>query len=374
MEPGKEIVVRAVRTHQADGIEVYAFFLRGADVRRIADITRLERQDDKLVGFQRKEIQAHVKGIAEYLDGGQLVLFPNAIILAFSPDVKFAENRGTAPKNLVDVAAGGTLRIPVRPEGQRVAWVVDGQQRTLALSQAKNSNIAVPVVAFVSSDLELQRAQFILVNKARPLPKRLITELLPEVGTLLPRNLAEDRVPSELCNQLNTDSRSPFHRLLRRESSKKGDAAVVTDSALVQVIRRSIRTPMGALHQFRASDGTCDADAMYRVLVMFWTEVRNAFPEAWDKPPTESRLMHSAGIRAMGATMDPIMLRADSTANPVKEVRDALKRIAPHCAWTEGEWSGLGWKWNELQTTNQSVAQLSDHLVRLERDLSRPVK
>lgn len=374
MEASDEILVRAVRTQQGDNIDVYAFFLRGADVRRIADITRLERQDDKLVGFQRKEIQAHVKGIADYLDGSVSVLFPNAIILALSPEVKFSENRGPAPKNLVDVASGGTLRIPILPEGERVAWVVDGQQRTLALAQAKNSDIAVPVVAFVSSDLELQRTQFILVNKARPLPKRLITELLPEVGTLLPRNLAEDRVPSELCGLLNTDPNSPFHRMMRRPSSKKGDQSVIVDSAVTHTIKGSMKTPMGALHQFKSADGMYDADAMYRVLVMFWSEVKRAFPNAWGKAPGESRLMHSAGIRAIGATMDPIMLRADSTPNPVKEVGEALQRLAPRCAWTDGEWEGLGLKWNELEATPQSIARLAEHLVRLDRDLSRPSK
>ena len=51
-------------------------------------------------------------------------------------------------------------------------------------------------------------------------------------------------------------------------------------------------------------------------LVLYWSAVRDTFPEAWGKPPTESRLMHSAGIRAMGALMDQIMLRADSRPTP----------------------------------------------------------
>jgi hypothetical protein len=41
-------------------------------------------------------------------------------------------------------------------------------QRSLALSAAKNSTIAVPVIGFVSDALVTQREQFILVNKVKP--------------------------------------------------------------------------------------------------------------------------------------------------------------------------------------------------------------
>lgn len=41
------------------------------------------------------------------------------------------------------------------------------------------------------------------MNKAKPLPTRLINELLPEVDVLLPRDLASRKLPSELCNVLN---------------------------------------------------------------------------------------------------------------------------------------------------------------------------
>jgi DGQHR domain-containing protein len=71
-----------------------------------------------------------------------------------------------------------------------VAWIVDGQQRSLALAKADNPDIAVPVIGFVSDSLAIRREQFILVNKAKPLPTRLINELLPETGDiLLPRDL-----------------------------------------------------------------------------------------------------------------------------------------------------------------------------------------
>src|SRR5262245_43157027 len=110
----KNISVRALRTKQGEGVDVFSFFIRGADITRVAEISRITREDsDGLKGFQRKEIQNHVRGIIEYLDRGS-VLFPNAIILALSPEVKFTQSRGPTPEGIAEVAHIGTLTIPIR--------------------------------------------------------------------------------------------------------------------------------------------------------------------------------------------------------------------------------------------------------------------
>jgi DGQHR domain-containing protein len=372
MTARESIVVRAIKAQQNGGTEVFAFFLHGSDITRVADISRISRDEAGLKGFQRREIRSHVNSIVEFLDSGP-VLFPNAIILALSPQIDFVSARGRKPDGMVEVGDAGTLTIPILPEGKRVAWVVDGQQRSLALARAKKADIAVPVVGFVSADLETQREQFILVNKAKPLPTRLINELLPEVSVLLPRDLAARQLPSALCDALASDPASPFHGLVRRESNAPDQPGVVTDTALIEAIRASLKPPVGALSQFRGSDGS-DTDGMYAALNLYWKAVRDTFPDAWGKPPEKSRLMHSAGVRAMGTLMDPIMLRAESTASPETSVREALGRLAPHCAWTSGVWQDLGWKWNEVQSTGQHITRLSEHLVRLDRELARPTR
>lgn len=366
----EEIIVRALRTTQGSGIDVFAFFLFGSDVTRVADISRVERDEgDQLKGFQRSEIKSHVKSIVDYLNSDK-VLFPNAIILALGHEVEFRQSRGPIPKHMVEVAKSGNLTIPVLPEGRRVAWIVDGQQRSLALAKSKNNRIPVPVIAFISPDIETQREQFILVNKAKPLPTRLINELLPEVDVLLPRDLASRKLPSELCNVLNRDPNSPFHKLIRRESVASNQGMVV-DSAVIDSIKRNLRPPMGALSQYKSATET-DSKNMYKTLLVYWSAVRETFPDAWGKTPSTSRLMHSAGIKAMGALMDQIMLRADSTAKPELEIRHSLARIAPYCRWTSGVWEGLNWRWNEIQSTTQHIARLSEHLIRLDRELARP--
>jgi DGQHR domain-containing protein len=361
-----DIIVRALRTTQGDGLDVYAFFIRGSDIVRIADITRVERDDsDALKGFQRPEIRNHVRGIVDYLNQGN-VLFPNAIILAMSPEVRFVASRGTKPSGDEGISQIGTLAIPIFQEGERVAWIVDGQQRSLALAQAQNQAIAVPVVGFISDNLDVQREQFILVNKAKPLPTRLINELLPETrGILLPRDLSSRKVPSEICGLLNRDPNSPFFRLIKRPSSDKDSTAVVTDTAVISMIRNSVNSPLGALAPYKSMGReSADLEAMYKILVTFWSAVRDVFPEAWGKDPRRSRLMHSAGIEAMGVLMDRIYARLGGADEDAGIVRNELIKIADSCRWTKGQWEEIGLAWNEVQNTPRDIKRLQDVLVR----------
>ena len=361
------LILRALRTIQAKHIEVFSFFVPGEMIMQVADISRVHHDEtDSLQGFQRKEIKNHVNSIVEYLNNMD-VLFPNAIILALGQEVDFKQSRGRDPEGITDIADIGTISIPIRSEGCRVAWIVDGQQRSLALAKTKNKSIPVPVIAFFAPDLETQRSQFILVNKAKPLPNRLINELLPEVDVIMPRELAVRKIPSELCNLLNRDPQSPFYKLIKRASHDDSDSAVIMDTSLIDIIKKSISNPLGALAQFKGfGTESSDVNGMYKTLLMFWIEVKTAFPDAWGLPPTKSRLMHSAGIQAMGVLMDKIYSRAQASSDPVVEIRSSLNRIVPNCNWTSGTWQGIGLKWDEIQNVNSHVKMLSDYLLRLD--------
>src|SRR5207248_6721908 len=111
----------------------------------------------------------------------------------------------------------GTLVIPVdddRPDDEHPGWIVDGQQRTAAIRQARVTSFPMCVTAFITeSDVE-QRTQFILVNSTKPLPKGLIYELLPSTEGTLPRQLRSRRFPARLLERLNHDPDSPvWHKI-----------------------------------------------------------------------------------------------------------------------------------------------------------------
>ena len=135
------------------------------------------------------------------------------------------------------------------------------------------------------------------------------------------------------------------------------------------MIKNSIRNPLGALAQYK-SLGTevSDVQGMYETLNTFWNAVKANFPDAWGLPPTQSRLMHSVGICAMGVLMDKIMSRAIVYRDPKKHIFESVSRIAPQCHWTSGRWDQIGLEWNELQKIGKHQRMLSDLLTHLDFD------
>lgn len=371
----KEISVRALRVTQARGIPLYSFFLRGSEILQVAEISRIRRDDaGSLLGYQRGEVGRHVGEIITYLDSGE-VIFPNAILLAMSSVVGFKQSRG--PKVGVHGTEAGLLTIPITKSGSKAAWIVDGQQRTLALSKAKKKDLLVPVTAFVSDDFDTHREQFTLVNKVKPLPQGLVNELLPAINTALPASLAKNKIPSALCDLLNRDPDSPFQGLIVRQTTdrRKNKTAVIVDNSLLQVLKRSLNDPHGCLYPHcNLASNEIDVESVRKTVNLFWSEVRRTFPDAWGLPPTKSRLMAGVGIKSMGVLMDRIMgnLHPDSP-DARNQVRSYLKRLKPFCAWTSGTWEILeGVPWHAPQNTSQDVRRLSNALVRAYLQVEAP--
>lgn len=359
---------RALKVLQSDDTPLYLFTLAAEEVDLVADVARIARDEaGKLIGYQRPEKRKHVKQIQEYLDSKD-PLFPNGLILALPPEVKFRSSRG--PTTTDGLAVAGTLEIPLAPDGDgpRPAWIVDGQQRSLALSRTKNRRLPVPVAGFVAPSLELQREQFLRVNTVQPLPTGLVTELLPEISQVPSARMATRQLPSALVDMLNQDAESPFHGMIRRASTPANEkrATVVTDNSLVEAIRESVESPSGVLFPYRnIANGTTDTGGIRRVLLAYWGAVRDTFPEAWAVSPTASRLMHGVGIRAMGRLMDRVMTHVrDDDPRARAHAAAELALIAPKCRWTDGTWEDLGVAWNDLQNTPRHISALSNYLVR----------
>lgn len=359
---------RALRIEQSGQAPLYLFALAAGEVGLVADVARISRDEaGKLIGYQRPERKNHVKQILDYLNSGD-VLFPNGLILALPDTVRFRSSRGPATTD--GLATAGTLEIPLPDDDSspRPAWIVDGQQRSIALARTTNSGLPVPVAGFVASTLEIQRDQFLRVNTVAPLPSNLVTELLPEVISAPSPRLSQRKMPSALVDMLNRDPESPFFGLIKRASTETEDrrAAVITDTSLVEALKESLESPSGVLFPFRnMATGSTDTDGIRRVLLTYWGAVREVFPHAWGLPPTESKLMGGVGIRSMSRLMDRVMVHIDindSAAGP--HTRDELLLIADRCHWTSGTWEELGLPWNELQNVSKHISALSNVLAR----------
>lgn len=359
---------RALLLEQDADHPIYLFALTAEEILKVAEISRISRDDGgRLIGYQRPEVRRHIDDIVEYLNGDK-VLFPNSIILALSSSIEFKRSRGPQLEDSTGIA--GILEIPLPGTGmKKPGWIVDGQQRTLALARSKRKDLTIPVNAFIADEIELQRDQFLRVNSVKPLPRGLITELLPEVQTILPSRLASRKIPSVLCDFLNRDSDSPFHGLIKRTSTSKPDKkkAVITDTSVIKMLEESLSNPMGCLFPCRnLATGETDSDSIRKILYAYWGAVKRVFPEAWGKTPHQSRLMHGTGIRAMGRLMDKVMSSKNLHSQHLDaDIEKDLRLMAPYCRWTSGAWEELGGlKWNEVQNVPKHISLLSNNLIR----------
>lgn len=359
---------KALKVSQRGGKVIYLLSLKASELLSISGISRVTRDDvGKLIGYQRAEVRRHVKEIADYLSSEDMLL-AHPIILAFTSEVRFVSSRGQ--KSFDGLASAGMLEIPLpRKESDKPAWIVDGQQRALAIQTLKDQDFAVPVCAFVADNVDLQRDQFLRINNSKPLPRGLVTELLPDVDSPLPPKLAVKKIPSALCDLLNKENGSPFKGLIKRPSTQgnRSTSEVITDTVIIKMIEESLTNPSGCLFPYRnIATSEYDQQAIWSVLTTYWSAVKQVFPEAWGKSPNTSRLMHGVGIRSLGKLMDRIMASINpSDESAQSKVVKELRLIAPVCRWTSGAWEDLGGiEWNQILTTNRHYTMLYNFLIR----------
>jgi DGQHR domain-containing protein len=358
-----ELRLPALEVRQGDGRVLYSFAVDGKRLPSFAAVSRIRRDGDAQVeGYQRPEVLSHIASIRRYLES-EAPMIPNALVVAFDKRVQFEPLPG-APT--VSYAHPGTLIIPTSSnfsDEDKPGWIVDGQQRSAAIRDARIESFPVVVTAFITDSDEDQRSQFILVNSAKPLPKGLIYELLPATSGALPVPLQARRFPAVLLRRLNCEVRSPLYRKIRNPTTPEG---IVKDNSILKMLENSLSD--GALCTFRdAATGAGDEEKMMVVLVDFWAAVRDVFTEAWDKPPRQSRLMHGVGIISLGFIMDAIFDRYSRKRVPgTTDFAHDLAEMREVCRWTSGFWDfgpGAQRKWNELQNTTRDIQFLTNYLL-----------
>lgn len=360
---GTELRLPALEVRQGSGRVLYSFAIDGKLLPSFAAVSRIHRDGDAEVeGYQRPEVLSHIASIRRYLES-EAPMIPNALVIAFDKRVQF-EPLHDGPS--VSYARPGTLIIPTSgdvADEDKPGWIVDGQQRSAAIRDARIDSFPVVATGFITDSDEDQRSQFILVNSAKPLPKGLIYELLPATSGALPVPLQARRFPAMLLARLNGQVRSPLYRKIRTPTTPEG---IVKDNSILKMLENSLSD--GALYSFRdPATGAGDEDRMLDLLVAFWAAVRDVFADAWDKPPRQSRLMHGVGIVSLGFIMDAIFDRyirkrvpgADDFVHDLAELREV-------CRWTSGFWDfgpGTQRKWNELQNTTRDIQLLTNYLL-----------
>ena len=235
---------------------------------------------------------------------------------------------------------------------------MDGQQRLSALLGLRRLEFQVFVSALVCPNNEELRRQFVLINNTRPLPKSLIYELLPTVPGL-PARLSARSFAASLTERLNFD---PASSLLGQICQHTNPSGVVRDTAVQRVIMNS--TSDGALREYmHFPDGK---EKSFQLLSDFYGAVQETFPDEWQRhKPKTSRLVHGAGIVAMGYVMEVLFARDD--ARDREAFATGLECLHEKTAWTRGAWAFSEndvRPWNSIQNVNRDVSQLTDYLIR----------
>lgn len=356
-----EVRVPALRIRQGSKF-VFLFGVDGKLLPAFAAISRIHRDDRKLMGYQRPEVTSHVRAIRRYLESEGSFL-PNAIVLAFDNRVAFEADPGPSP---AEYSVAGTLIIPLDANGgdhDKAAWVVDGQQRAAAIRDADVESYPIGVVGFIATGASEQRSQFILVNSTKPLPKGLIHELLPETTGKLPVAYARRKLPAYLVSRLNTEDDSPFAGAIATPTMKDGR---ITDNSVLRMLEHSIYD--GALYQYRDPfTGDADEEQMLLHLKFVWSLVRATWKVEWGLPPRKSRLTHGAGIQAMGYVLDTLTGDVPAPELPGLDLDAVIRPLKEVCAWTSGVWEFAEddvRRWNQIQNTPNDIRLLTNFLVR----------
>lgn len=336
------IIYLTVCARQSNEHQVLSFAASAADVLRFASIDRIGRDaQGELSGFQRPQVAAHIREIRDYLEKPNAVL-PNPIVVAFTDRVE-TEDLGE-----------GLVRLSIDMSSGVPGLVVDGQQRLSALAEL-DRDFQVFVSALVCRDEAELRRQFVLINNSKPLPKSLIYELLPTVDDLPPR-LSRRSTAADITARLNFE-KTALEGRIKQHTQPDG---MIVDTVMQKVIMESLTN--GVMRDLiREPKGVSKC---VRIVSNFFEAVKGTFFEDWHgHKPSSSRLLHGAGVQAMGDVMEVLAQRVG--ARSVEEFRDGIACLKGKTAWTSGEWnfSGETRRWNSLQNVNRDVALLKHYLV-----------
>jgi DGQHR domain-containing protein len=344
----------AVSAQQSSEHKVLSFAAKAADVLRFAAIDRIGRDaQGELSGFQRPQVAAHIREIRDYLEKPNAVL-PNPIVVAFTDRVS-TEDLGN-----------GTVQLTIDMSSGLPGLVVDGQQRLSALAEV-DRDFQVFVSALICRDEEELRRQFVLINNTKPLPKSLIYELLPTVSDLPPR-LSRRSVASDLTARLNFEN-TALKGYIKQHTCPEG---IIADTVMQKIIMESLSN--GVMRELIR--GPKGEERCVRLISNFFDAVKKVWPEAWHgQKPNTSRLLHGAGIQALGDVMEVLAERGE--ARTVEDFRSGMECLREETAWTSGEWhmDGEVRRWNSLQNVNRDVALLKHYLVGIVKtDLRKKAK
>lgn len=339
----------------------YQFTCDGRIIRSLAKVDRLDAISG--TGQQRDEIRKHVEKIAAGIEGGNQV--PNAILLTLNktnclvdpaedetPPDSFIVIRGISeqvevanpynPAHPVQMIRSVEIDFPFRPvafDDEKAALLVDGQQRTAALSMVdieKMPAVALSVIAVIA-DADEAKKVFQIANSTQKITVEFSRALLAAMDDA-PGYLRAEQDKARACRILAIeDANSPFKGIVRYPGTTPTRSQIVAYNSLFQVVTTFADSAL-PIEQ--------DAKLLSATVTRSFKIVSEVWPEAWNKKPTESKLMHGAGLRAMAALCADIIVSGYRQHQSLEateiwtQLRESLKRLRTVVLWESSALSG----------------------------------
>jgi hypothetical protein len=174
----------------------------------------------------------------------------------------------------------------------------------------------------------------------------------------LPQRFTARAFAAKLVEMLNYDENSSLHGQIKQHTNPTG---VISDTAIQKIVINSVAD--GAMRGFSGKEDCIEKS--FSLLSDFFAAVQEVFPKAWKgHKPRTSRLVHGAGIVAMGYLMEFLYSRFGAQVK--SDYQEKLNILAPHCYWTNGIWPfspSDNRDWNKIQNVPQDIMTLASYLV-----------
>ncbi|MFV8752217.1 DGQHR domain-containing protein [Nannocystaceae bacterium ST9] len=383
----------AIEADLGDGARRYQFTCDGRLIRSIARIDRLDAIAG--TGQQREEIRNHVDRIAEGIRGGNQI--PNSILLVLSDNLVADDDSDDAPPSSFIVVHGVTDQVSIAIPGgravqtfrtveldlpfrraafdeEKAAVLVDGQQRTAALSMVDIDEVpafALSVNAVVASNDEAKKI-FQIANTTQKIQTQFSRALLASMDDA-PGYLKNERVMALAAKLLAvSDAESPFYELVQYPGVKA--RRLVAYNSLFHVISIFAGSALPL-------DG--NAEALALTVKRAFNLVKREWPDAWGKKPTQSRLMHGVGLRAIASVLvgklESLVEQYGDLDNAEMwaELEQSISRLRQRIVWTDAEAATASIAVSKIfreeiagrQNTNQDITAVTSFLKKESLDL-----
>lgn len=330
----------------------YQFTCDGRLIRALARIDRLDALSG--TGQQREEIHSHVNKIAEGIASG--VQVPNPVLVVLLEEHIAPDGEDDAPESFIRVRSTGdyervmsplresdiieeyrpvVLDFPYRRaafDEEKSALLVDGQQRTAALSLVDVDavpRLMLSVNAEIATEEDARRI-FLVANSTKKIETQFSRALMATMEDT-PGYLSNEKPRAVAAKRLAIeDSHSPFFQIVQYPGVKFAKRPFVAYNSLFQVITQFAESSLPKAN---------DEILIHKLVSRTFTMVKKMWSSAWNVKPTESRLMHGVGLRAMSiffvSKLEGLVQRyGDLDSEELWDDLDqSMRRLQPQIVW-----------------------------------------